>query len=60
MIPNIKENPRNRKHAKGGRKRLFNAAIHAFRMRVEGPLRGKTNSSGSSCGLSAFSSGTMG
>jgi len=35
MIPNIKENPRNRKHAKGGRKRLFNAAIHAFRMRVE-------------------------
>src|SRR5436309_2790500 len=35
MIPNIKENPRNRKHPKRGRKRLFNAAIHALRMRVE-------------------------
>src|SRR6266581_4733859 len=29
MIPNIKENPRNRKTTKRGRKRLFNAAIHA-------------------------------
>jgi transposase len=28
LIPNIKENPRNRK-------RLFNAAIHVLRMRVE-------------------------
>jgi tmRNA-binding protein len=35
MIPNIPENPRNRKHTKRGRKRLFNAAIHALRMRVE-------------------------
>jgi len=35
MIPNIKENPRNRKHTKRGRKRFFNAAIHALRMRVE-------------------------
>jgi hypothetical protein len=35
MIPNIKENPRNRKGPKRGRKRLFNAAIHALRMRVE-------------------------
>ena len=35
LIPNIKENPRNRKHTKRGRKRLFNAAIHALRMRVE-------------------------
>jgi Transposase DDE domain len=35
MIPNIPENPRNRKHTKCGRKRLFNAAIHALRMRVE-------------------------
>jgi hypothetical protein len=35
MIPNIPENPRNRKHPKRGRKRLFNAAIHALRMRVE-------------------------
>ena len=28
MIPNIKENPRNRKAPKRGRKRLFNAVIH--------------------------------
>jgi hypothetical protein len=35
MIPNIKENPRNRKAPKCGRKRLFNEAIHALRMRVE-------------------------
>jgi hypothetical protein len=35
LIPNIKENPRNRKHPKLGRKRLFNAAIHALRDRVE-------------------------
>jgi transposase len=35
MIPNIPENPRNRKGIKRGRKRLFNAVIHALRMRVE-------------------------
>jgi len=35
MRPNIKENPRNRKATKRGRKRLFNAAIHALRERVE-------------------------
>jgi transposase len=35
MIPNIKENPRNRKTPKRGRKRLFNAVIHALRARVE-------------------------
>jgi hypothetical protein len=35
MIPNIKENPRNRKRPKRGRKRLFNATIHALRLRVE-------------------------
>jgi transposase len=35
MIPNIKENPRNRQHTKRGRKRLFNAAIHALRTRVD-------------------------
>jgi hypothetical protein len=29
MIPNITENPRNRTHPKRGRKRLFNAALHA-------------------------------
>jgi hypothetical protein len=35
MIPNIKENPRNRKNTKRGRKRLFNEAIHALRTRVD-------------------------
>jgi len=35
MIPNIKENPSNRKTTKRGRKRFFDAAIHALRMRVE-------------------------
>ena len=35
MIPNIPENPRNRKRTKRGRKRCFNVAIHALRMRVE-------------------------
>ncbi len=35
MIPNIKENPRNRKATKRGRKRLFNPDIHALRDRVE-------------------------
>jgi hypothetical protein len=38
LIPNIKENPRNRKTAKRGRKRLFNATIHALRLRVERTL----------------------
>jgi hypothetical protein len=35
MIPNIKENPRNRKQTRRGRKRLFNEAIHALRTRVD-------------------------
>ena len=35
LIPNIKENPRNRTRPKRGRKRLFNVAIHALRLRVE-------------------------
>jgi transposase len=35
MIPNITENLRNRKRTKRGRKRLFNAAIHALRTRVD-------------------------
>ena len=35
LIPNIPENPRNRKRTKRGRKRFFNAALHALRMCVE-------------------------
>ena len=38
LLPNIKENPRNRKTTKRGRKRWFNEAMHALRMRVERPL----------------------
>jgi hypothetical protein len=34
LIPNISENPRNHKRMKRGRKRFFNEAIHALRMRV--------------------------
>jgi hypothetical protein len=35
MIPNITENPRNRKRLKRGRKRLFHAALQALRTRVD-------------------------
>jgi transposase len=35
MIPNIPENPRNRKRTKRGRKRFFNAAIQALRTHVD-------------------------
>jgi len=35
LIPNSKENPRNRKTPQRRRKRFFNEAIHALRMRVE-------------------------
>jgi hypothetical protein len=35
MIPNINENPCNRKPPKRGRKRWFYAAMHALRDRVE-------------------------
>ena len=35
MLPNITENPRNRKHTKRGRKRLFNEVIYALRTRVD-------------------------
>ena len=35
MIPNITENPRNRKRTKRGRKWLVNEAIHALRTRVD-------------------------
>jgi transposase len=35
LIPNIPENPRNRKRPKRGRLRLFNAALYTIRLRVE-------------------------
>jgi transposase len=34
-LPQWQGHPRNRKYAKRGRKRLFNAAIHALRIHVE-------------------------
>jgi len=59
LIPNIKENPRNRKHPKRGRKRLFNAAIHAYACTSSAPLRGRTNSNGCCSDSNVSSSGTM-
>ena len=38
LIPNITEHPRHRKTTKRGRERLFDAAIHALRRRVERTL----------------------
>jgi hypothetical protein len=38
LIPNSPEHLRHRKRPKRGRTRLFNAALHAFRLRVERPL----------------------
>ena len=35
MVPNIPENPRNRKRPKPGPKRIFDAAIHELRLVVE-------------------------
>jgi hypothetical protein len=35
LIPNVKENPRDRQVPKGGRKRSFDVAIHSLRLRVE-------------------------
>ena len=35
LVPNVKENPRNRKTPRRGRKRLFNAAIDALPLCVE-------------------------
>ena len=35
LVPNVKENPRNRKAPKHGRKRLFDAAMHSLRLCVE-------------------------
>ena len=60
LIPNIKEHPRNRKTVKRGRKRLFNEAMHALRMRVERTFAWRTNSSGCYFVLNVSSNGTMG
>ena len=59
LIPNIPENPRNRKMTKRGRKRLFNTAIHALRLRVERTFAWRTSSSGCCSALNASNSDTM-
>jgi len=41
LMPTIPENPRHRKRPKRGRKRFFNAAIHALRTRVERTCAGE-------------------
>jgi hypothetical protein len=41
MMPNIQENPRHRQRTKRGRKRFFNAAIHALRTRVDRTFAGE-------------------
>ena len=60
LVPNVKENLRNRKGPKRGRKRLFNAAIHSLRLCRSGRSRGRTNSSGCCCASSSNNSGTTG
>jgi hypothetical protein len=58
LIPNIKENPRNRKTPKRGRKRLFDAASIRYGSAWSGPLPGRTNSNGFCCALSSNNSAT--
>jgi hypothetical protein len=60
LIPNIKENQRNRMVPKCGRKRLFNAVIHSLRLRVERTLPGRINPNGCFCVSSSSSGGTPG
>ena len=61
LIPNITESPRKRKTTKRGRKRRFDAAIHALRMRVERTLgTWEDHASGCDSVLNASSSGTLG
>jgi len=43
LLPNLTEHRRNRKTTKRGRKRWFNAVIHALRMRVERTLAWEDN-----------------
>ena len=60
LMPNIKENPRNRTSPKRGRKRFFNAAIHALRMRVERPFAWEDMCKRLCSDLSVSRNGTMG
>ena len=59
LIPNIKENPRNRKTTKRGRSGCSTPPSMRYACELSGPLRGKTSSSGCCSALNASSSGTM-
>jgi hypothetical protein len=59
MIPNIKENPRNRKRTKRGHKRFFNAAMHALRTCVDRTFGWRINSSECHFVLNTCSHGTL-
>ena len=60
LIPNIKENPRNRKRAKRGRKQLYSTPPSMrYACVSSGRLHGKTSSSGYCSVLNISSSGTM-
>ena len=59
LILNITESPRKRERPKRGRKRRFDAAIRAWRVRVERTLRRSTPANGGGSVLNARSSGTL-
>ena len=60
MMPNIKENPRNRKTTKRGRKRCSTKPSMRDAGGLSGPSRGKISSSGSCYDFNVCSSGPMG
>jgi hypothetical protein len=60
LISNITESPRKRKTIMRGRKRRFDAAIHALRMRVERTLAWEDTCQRLLLRFNASSSGTLG
>ena len=60
LIPNIKENPRNRKAPSADASASSTPPSMRYACVSSGPLRGRTNSSGCYSALNASSSGTMG
>jgi hypothetical protein len=59
MIPNITENPRNRKTTSEAGSGCSIQRSMRYACKWSGPLHGRINSSGCCCGLNASSSGTM-
>ena len=60
LIPNIKENPRNRKTTSAGVSGSSTPPSMRYACASSAPLRGRTNSSGCYSALNASSNGTMG